>query len=107
MFGTDQLSSIKYYPLPNRLTMVCEVKLKNGFTLVGHAACTDESIPSAMRVAREEAMAKLLLIEKYVEAETAFRVQQTPQPPGAIAVIGRVLKRLLRRSKKVARRGNH
>lgn len=73
-----------YMVLPDSTVTLCNITLKNGFSVRGESACVDPrnfNIEIGKALSRKDAFGKLWPLEGYLLAETRFQRTQPAQAP--------------------------
>ncbi len=78
-----QIVSAMYHRFPNTTTTVCLLVLKNGYTVVGEAACVsmenfDEEL--GKKISKDNARSKIWALEGYALRNTLNEIRKAQEP---------------------------
>lgn len=80
----DKIVSTTYTLLPNGLTTICQLTMRNGFTIEGDSACVSAENYNRFdgeKYAYEKALSNVWAFEGYLLAEQLYQAQQPAQEP--------------------------
>jgi hypothetical protein len=73
------IADVKYHRLPDSTTTICQMTLRNGYTIVGQSACIDPSLFSeeiGNAIAYNNAIEQIWRLEGYLLKERLFLAEQ-------------------------------
>ena len=72
----NRIDTVSYYRLPGTTVTICQIKMVNGFTVLGESACVnpaDFDQEKGEQYAHENAREKLWPLEGYLAAERRYQ----------------------------------
>lgn len=72
----EKVETVNYTVLPNTSTTVCQLKMRNGYTVIGTSSCVDInefSVAAGEKYAFEDAIDKAWPLEGYLLAERRYQ----------------------------------